>query len=152
MYALVCFDIDGVLTDGKLMVNEQGLESKRLDFHDIDAIHQFHRDGMIIAAITAEATQITHYFETRFPWHHFHRGARDKATILAAILDHENIVAERCIYMGDGLADVSALKLAGLGVCPSNALAVAKATSDLQLHKPGGAGAIAELYQWLQQQ
>ena len=150
MYKLVCFDIDGVLTDGKVWVDETGRESKRLDFHDIDAIYRFHRDGYLLAAITGESTPITQYFEHRFPWKFFHRGVKDKQKVLREILASEGLSPSIVVYVGDGYADVPALQLAGLGVCPANAIVQAQAACDLILDRPGGSGAIAELYDRLQ--
>ena len=78
MIELVAFDIDGVITDGTVIVDSDGLEQKQINLKDIDAIFELHRRGFKLAAITGENTKIVGYFEKRFPWDFFYRGNKSK--------------------------------------------------------------------------
>ena len=82
MIRLVVFDIDGVITDGTVIVDMNGTEQKKINLKDIDAIFELHREQFKLAAITGENTEIVHYFEKRFPWDYFYCGAKKKTEIL----------------------------------------------------------------------
>ena len=58
MIRLVIFDIDGVITDGTVIIDEQGNEHKKINLKDVDAVYELHRRGFKIAAITGEDTEI----------------------------------------------------------------------------------------------
>ena len=70
---LVVFDIDGVITDGSMIIDSDGREQKQINLKDVDAIFELHNRGYKIAAITGEDTDIVNYFEKRFPWEFFYR-------------------------------------------------------------------------------
>ena len=58
MIRLVVFDIDGVITDGTVIVDVNGTEQKKINLKDVDAIFELHREGFRLAAITGEKTEI----------------------------------------------------------------------------------------------
>jgi 3-deoxy-D-manno-octulosonate 8-phosphate phosphatase KdsC-like HAD superfamily phosphatase len=66
MIKMILFDIDGVITDGKVCINSSGEEFKSINFKDIDAIFEFKRRGYKIGFITGEKTPIVNYFKDRF--------------------------------------------------------------------------------------
>lgn len=66
MIQLIVFDIDGVITDGSVIIDTAGNEQKKVNMKDIDAIFELHRRGFKIAAITGEETSIVNYFEKDF--------------------------------------------------------------------------------------
>ena len=68
MIELIIFDIDGVITDGTVIIDSQGHEQKQINLKDVDAIFELHRRGYKMAAITGENTEIVNYFKQRFPW------------------------------------------------------------------------------------
>ena len=78
MIKMIIFDIDGVITDGTILLNEDGYEQKKINLKDIDAIFELKSRGFKIAAITGEQTNIVNYFENRFPWDYFFKGKKNK--------------------------------------------------------------------------
>ena len=78
MVELVVFDIDGVLTDGSILVDSRGNEQKRISIKDIDAVYELKRMGFQLAAITGENSPIVAYFQRRFPWDYFFSGCKKK--------------------------------------------------------------------------
>ena len=78
MIKLLVFDIDGVLTDGSIIIDSNGKEQKKINLKDIDAIFCLKRKGYRLAAITGEDKEIVSYFEKRFPWDYFYRGNKCK--------------------------------------------------------------------------
>ncbi|MBE6015707.1 MAG: SIS domain-containing protein [Lachnospiraceae bacterium] len=142
---LVVFDIDGVITDGSVIVDSRGTEQKRVNFKDMDAIFELYNRGFKLAAITGEDTPIVDYFEKRFPWEYFYRGGKTKKDAMLQIEEGTGISAEHICYVGDGKYDVEPLKHARLGICPADAIDAAKMSSQMVLQKKGGDGCVWEL-------
>lgn len=145
MIKLVIFDIDGVMTDGAIIVDSDGREQKRINLKDIDAFFTLKKSGYILAAVTGEDTEIVKYFERRFPWDYFYKGIKKKTEIINKIIQKANCSMEDTCYIGDGKYDVEALRLVGLGVCPADAVTDAKIAADMILHNTGGNGCVWEL-------
>lgn len=145
MIKLVIFDIDGVITDGSIIVDTMGREQKKINLKDIDAIFQIKREGYRLAAITGEGSDIVDFFERRFPWDYFYKGNKSKTDAIREIQRKENLSREEICYIGDGKYDVEPLAYAGLGICPKDAIDKAKNAADIILQQGGGQGCLWEL-------
>ena len=102
MIKWVVFDIDGVITDGTVIVDANGTEQKKLNLKDIDAIYELHKEGYKLAAITGENSAIVAYFQKRFPWDCFFQGRKKKTETLHLLEEQEHVSAEEICYIGDG--------------------------------------------------
>lgn len=145
MIELIVFDIDGVITDGSVIIDSNGNEQKQINLKDIDAIFELHRRGYKLVAITGEDTEIVNFFEKRFPWEYFYRGDKTKTETMKQIEQGTGISRENICYVGDGKYDVESLAYAGLGLCPANAIDKAKNAADIILQNDGGKGCIWEI-------
>lgn len=145
MIKLVVFDIDGVLTDGTILVDQSGREQKKINVKDIDAIFQLKRQGFLLAAVTGEDTEIVSYFRDRFPWDRFISGNKEKLHAVREIALQAGVTMEEIAYVGDGKYDVSVLPHVGLSLCPADAIHEAKLAADVVLSRPGGEGCLWEL-------
>lgn len=145
MIELIVFDIDGVITDGSVIINSDGYEQKQINLKDIDAIFELSRKGYKLAAITGEDTDIVKYFEKRFPWEYFYRGNKTKKETMQQIEQSTGISRKNICYVGDGKYDIEPLTYAGLGICPANAIDKAKNAANIILQNDGGKGCIWEL-------
>lgn len=152
MIKLIVLDIDGVVTDGSVIVDMQGNEQKKINLKDIDAIFELHNQGYKLAAITGENTSIVEYFKNRFPWDYFYQDNKHKATTLEEIARAEGIPMKSICFVGDGKYDVDSIQAAGLGICPSDAIDRARQVADIVLQNAGGQGCLWELIQILKQQ
>lgn len=148
---LIVFDIDGVITDGSMIIDSRGNEQKQINLKDVDAIFELHRRGYKLAAITGEDTEIVDYFEKRFPWEYFYRGSKTKKDAMLQIEEGTGISREHICYVGDGKYDVEPLSYAGLGICPANAIDKARSEADMILQNDGGKGCIWELLSILEE-
>lgn len=145
MIELIVFDIDGVITDGSVIIDSDGHEQKQINLKDIDAIFELHRRGFKLAAITGEDTEIVDYFERRFPWEYFYRGNTTKKETMRLLEKGTGVGREHICYIGDGKYDVEPLSYAGLSLCPANAIDRAKNAADIVLQNEGGKGCIWEI-------
>lgn len=142
---MVIFDIDGVITNGKLVIDSKGNEYKSMDFRDIDAVFAFKRNGYRIAFVTGEDTEITKYFKNTFQPDYFYSGNKDKANAVRKISKLSGISLEHICYIGDGKYDAAPMEITGYSACPSNAIELVKRVAKLQLKAGGGDGCIHEL-------
>lgn len=142
---MVIFDIDGVITDGKLMIDSKGNEYKSMDFRDIDAIFAFKRNGYRIAFVTGENTEITKYFHDTFKPDYFYSGNKDKANAVREISELSGVTLEHICYIGDGKYDAAPMEITGYSACPDNSIELVKQVAKFHLHTGGGNGCIHEL-------
>lgn len=149
MIKLVIFDIDGVLTDGKVYVDYLGNESKAYSLTEIDAIDELKKNGYMIAAITGEDTTIVDVFERKIKWNQFFKGSKDKVSAIKIIENGLGISSNEICYIGDGKYDISPICYVGLGVCPANAIPQVKEVADIVLSSCGGDGCVNELLMYL---
>lgn len=145
MIELIVFDIDGVLTDGSIIVNSQGQEQKRVSIKDIDAIFELKRRGYRLAAITGEQTEIVGYFRERMPWDRFLSGCKQKLAAVQSLVGEFGLTMDQTAYIGDGKYDLEVLPWVGLSVCPADAIREARLQADIVLQRTGGNGCIWEL-------
>ena len=142
---ILASDIDGVLTDGTVWIDGNGNELKRISFQDVDALFDLHRSGFVLAFLTGEQGSWVEMVKKKLPHKYFYSGCRDKHTALMEVLRLENSQRENLCYIGDGLSDISALKLAGVAVVPANGILEAQTEADIVLKARGGHGALSEL-------
>ncbi len=151
MIRLLIFDIDGVLTDGTLIIDVHGNEQKKINLKDIDAIFELKKRGFLLAAITGEDSDIVAYFRKRFPWDYFYSGEKNKLESIHQLEKDIQITSSEICYIGDGKYDVEPLAYAGIGICPADAIDRAKQAADIILQNGGGQGCLWELLQILEQ-
>jgi len=144
MIKLLLIDIDGVITNGKLIIDESGKECKQIDFKDIDAIFRW-KKLYKIGFITGEDSPIVDYFEKKFKPDYFIKGCKDKLNAIIDIEKKESINFKEIAYIGDSNHDIEAIKYVGLGICPKDSVSKLKEIADLVLDSNGGNGCIDEL-------
>ena len=142
---LLILDLDGVITDGCVFIDENGRESKKIYYHDIDAVTKIHKNNIYVAIITGESSKIVEKISKTFGINHVIKGCKDKLSALKSLSKELKIPLSNICFVGDSDHDKFAIKASGLGVCPQNATEKAKAVSDIILSKNGGNGAIYEL-------
>ncbi|MBC8490923.1 MAG: HAD hydrolase family protein [Bacteroidetes bacterium] len=142
---LLVLDLDGVITDGTVSITEDGKESKRFSYHDLDAVSRAYRAGLKIAVVTGENTPIVKTITDRFGIKKVISGAKDKLEALKTLSIEYDVPIENICYVGDSDRDAPAISAAGLGLSPANGTNIAKDSADHCLDSNGGNGAIAEL-------
>lgn len=142
---LVVFDVDGVLTDGRLYYGAGGEELKVFHVHDGQGIKRLQKAGVKIAIISGrDSAAVTRRMQDLGIEHVF-QGDEDKLPILEKLLKRLDLSLEQVACVGDDLPDLPLLKHAGLGIAVHNAQAVLKAAAHHVTAAPGGLGAAREV-------
>lgn len=144
----IVLDIDGVITDGRLILSEDGKEMKQLCYRDIDAVFKAHRLNFKIAIITGEDSLWVDCLVQKLKIEHVIKGAKDKGKAIAALANLTGIPVSSMCYVGDGDRDVPALLAAGIGLVPKNASSSARTAALKILNSNGGDGAVAEALEY----
>lgn len=142
--ALVVFDFDGVLTDGRVVVHEDGSESvvcSRADGLGVDLLRQAGIDVMIVSSETGPVVT-TRGLKLGVP---VFQGVKDKGATLARLLREAGVHPSQMVFVGNDVNDADALRLAGCAVVPSDAHPDVMPLADIILTHPGGRGAAREL-------
>ena len=142
---LIATDIDGVLTDGRVTLDEHGGESKAICYRDLDAIGIGRRAGFEFAFVTGEDTRMARLLAQRFGVKLLYTGAKDKLAAVHAIEAELGIPLNKLIYIGDSDRDAPALDVVGLGIAPMDASSSAKTASDVVTQCHGGSGVLLEV-------
>lgn len=147
---LLVLDVDGVLTDGSLLYGASDqAEIKSFNIKDGLGIKLLQQSGIEVAIITGRTSAAVERRAAELSIVTLVQGREDKGVALQALLDERAISATRVAYMGDDLPDLSALALAGLAACPSDAAAPVQAVADWIAPVAGGKGAVRALSDFL---
>lgn len=149
---LFVMDVDGVLTDGKLIYDSQGAESKAFCVQDGVGLSALRRRGFILAIITGRNSPMVQRRADELGIHHVIQGREDKSVALSQLADSLGISLSECAYVGDDLPDVKAIAAAGLGFSVANGCTQAKEAADIVTQRHGGHGAVREICELLLQQ
>jgi 3-deoxy-D-manno-octulosonate 8-phosphate phosphatase (KDO 8-P phosphatase) len=144
----IAFDVDGVLTDGSLTWSSMNHEEiKTFSFNDIMGISLLRRLNIKMALISGEPSPLVDRYAQKMQIPHVFKGTRDKATALRTFTLDANIPLAATCFFGDDINDLSAMEIAGLCACPSNAATEVRnyvADHGFVSTKPGGKGAVRD--------
>ena len=142
---LMGFDIDGVMTDGRLYFGPEGDFCKAFFSRDGLGIKLLAKSGVKIAIITGRDSPIVTRRAANLGIELVRQGAEDKRTAMAEILASENLDFAQCGYMGDDLIDLPLLRACGFAATVPDAHALVRKHTDYVARAPAGAGAVREV-------
>jgi 3-deoxy-D-manno-octulosonate 8-phosphate phosphatase (KDO 8-P phosphatase) len=142
---LILFDVDGVLTDGTLLLHADGTESKVFDIKDGTGIVWAQRLGLTVGFLSARSSAATAQRATQLGITLVHQGVSSKLETYEQIADSLMLEDEEVAYMGDDILDLPVLARVGLAAAPADAAADVRERVHWIAHANGGAGAAREL-------
>lgn len=142
---LIITDIDGVMTDGGIIYDDNKLEFKKFDVKDGLIIHHLRKNGLMVGAITGRESYVVQNRceELKFDFHY--HGVKNKGKKFNEVLETLELEANEVAYIGDDLIDLPILVHAGLAVVPSDALEYIKPIAHYVSRFVGGKGVFREV-------
>lgn len=141
---LLCLDVDGVLTDGRLFYTDSGRELKAFSVQDGQALKMLAGAGIEIAIITGRRSHLVTRRARDLGIRHLHQGVADKRAVLDALLTGLGLSADEAAHMGDDLPDLPVLRAVGLALAPANRHPVLDDHVHHVTRAIGGEGAVRE--------
>ncbi len=141
---MMVFDVDGVLTDGRLWYSEQGEIFK--GFHALDGhgLRMLGESGIAVAIITGRESGIVARRAAELGIRFVHQGVRDKVAILTQIAQENGLALNEIGYMGDDLIDLAAMQRVGFSASVPNAPFYISQMASWVASQPAGQGAVRE--------
>ena len=142
---LLLFDVDGVLTDGKILLHADGSESKQFDIKDGTGIIWAQRAGLTVGLLSARTSAATGQRAAQLGITLVHQGVASKLESYEQIVDSLLLDDEQVAYMGDDILDLPVLIRVGLSTAPADAVEDVRARVHWVSSARGGQGAARDL-------
>ena len=139
------FDVDGVLTDGRMQYNADGEAQKSFHVHDGLGIQLLHKMGIATAIISARQTPIVNKRAADLGITYVYQGNHDKRITFAQLLSDTGVAAHDCGFMGDDVIDLPLFSRVGFAVSVPNGHPEAINRADYVTSAFGGLGAVREI-------
>ncbi|MEX2176103.1 MAG: HAD hydrolase family protein [Pirellulaceae bacterium] len=146
---LILSDVDGVLTDGGIWYDNQGVEIKQFHIRDGLGIKLWQRAGFRFGVLTARTSHIVKLRAQELNIDLVRQGFEDKLPVAQEILRELRLAPEQACYIGDDLTDLPVIRHFGLGVAVADAAAEVRAAADYITQAAGGRGAVRELIEMI---
>jgi len=146
---LLIMDVDGVLTDGSIIVNADGRETKKFSVLDGHGIRLWQRAGFKTAIISGRASEPTKIRAEQLEIEHVFENCHFKLPTCEKLLDELGLLPENAAYIGDDLPDLPVMRYVGFGVAVANAVDTLKEYSDYVTNRAGGDGAVREVIEYI---
>lgn len=141
---LVVFDVDGVLTDGRIYKSDTGEEMLAFDVRDGMGIARLKEEGIDVAIITGRSSGAVRTRSKELGIDKMVMGKKNKGEAIENMAREYGFQMDSIAFVGDDILDISAMKKVGLAVAVADAVEEVKKVAHLVLEKPGGRGAARE--------
>jgi len=142
---LLLLDVDGVLTDGRIIYDHHGVETKAFDVKDGHGIKMVQRAGIEVGIITGRTSEVVNVRAQELGIAIVHQGAKDKLLPYLEVLAGRGLVDEQVAYVGDDIVDLPILRRVGFAAAVADAVDDVKSLVDYVARRPGGRGAVREV-------
>ena len=139
------FDVDGVLTDGTVLLLENGLQARRMHIKDGYALQLAVKKGYHVIVVSgADATPVISRMN-RLGITEVHLSVQDKKAFIEKFIADKKLKAEEVLFMGDDMPDLAAMTVAGLATCPADAVLEVRQAVRYVSSYAGGAGCVRDV-------
>jgi 3-deoxy-D-manno-octulosonate 8-phosphate phosphatase (KDO 8-P phosphatase) len=142
---VLAMDVDGVLTDGRIIIDGHGVETKNFDVQDGFGIVFIRKAGIKTAIISARPSPVTKFRADDLQIDQVFTGVYPKLSAYEQMLANFNVSDEEVCFVGDDLADLVIFKRVGVAVAVANAVFEIKQEADYVTQRSGGRGAVREV-------
>lgn len=150
MIELLVIDIDGTMTDGKIIYSNSGEELKNFHVRDgFGLVYWTKKLNKKAAIITGRSSRIVENRAKELGFSHYKQGVHNKLEVLDEILEELNLTYSNVAVIGDDINDIAMMKKARLSFCPSDASHYVKDTAKFICKCEGGNGAVREMIEYI---
>ena len=142
---LLILDIDGVLTDGRIIINDQGEETKHFNAKDGHGLRMLMQAGIEVALISGRKSTGVELRARDLGISEVHLGVNNKTTVCADLIQRKRLAKSEICCMGDDLPDLPLFEQSGIAVAVADAVAEIRAAAAFSTKNRGGKGAAREL-------
>jgi 3-deoxy-D-manno-octulosonate 8-phosphate phosphatase (KDO 8-P phosphatase) len=146
---MLVLDVDGVLTDGTLIINTDGSESKCFNTLDGHGIRMWQRAGYKVALLSGRASEPTRHRAEQLQIEYVFEDCYHKLPALKEFLKQLGLSPHEVAYIGDDLADLPVIRYVGFGAVVANAVEEVKKYADYVTIHTGGRGAVREVIEYI---
>jgi 3-deoxy-D-manno-octulosonate 8-phosphate phosphatase (KDO 8-P phosphatase) len=146
---LLVLDVDGVLTDGRMVVNADGSETRFFNSLDGHGLRLWQRAGLKVAFLTGRLSEATKYRAEQLEINYVFQNCFDKLPTLRKLLEDLGLSAQEVACVGDDLPDLPMIRYVGFGVAVANAVDEVKQHADYVTARRGGNGAVREVIEYI---
>jgi 3-deoxy-D-manno-octulosonate 8-phosphate phosphatase (KDO 8-P phosphatase) len=141
----IFFDVDGVLTDGKIIYDEAGSEIKQFNVKDGYIIAHLKKAGILTGIITGRESKAVNVRAAELKLDFCHQGIIDKYAVYEKLIRFHHLKHKQVAFIGDDINDLPILRVCGLSACPADALDYVKSKVDIITKSAGGKGVVREV-------
>lgn len=142
---LLALDVDGVLTDGGVFIDANGVQSRRFDIKDGLGLKRLMTSGVRVVIMSSSSVEIVSFRAAALGIDDVYTGVVDKLALLQQISADYGIASAETAYMGDDLTDLAPLQSVGLPCAPADAVNAVRQVAHLVTNANGGHGAVREV-------
>ncbi|MGD8787096.1 MAG: HAD-IIIA family hydrolase [Phycisphaerales bacterium] len=146
---LLALDVDGVLTDGTVIINDDGGESKFFNSLDGHGLRMWQRAGLKVALISGRFSEPTQRRAEQLDIEYVFQDCHYKLPVLEKLLEQLGLSPATVAYIGDDITDLPVIRYVGFGVAVANAVHEVKQYADYVTTRPGGGGAVREVIEYI---
>lgn len=141
----IFFDVDGVLTDGRIIYDDTGREIKAFNVKDGLIVSYLKKAGIIMGAISGRESAAVTRRCAELKIDFCHQGVVDKALVFEKLVKHYKLKHKEVAFIGDDINDLPVFRVTGFSVCPSDTFEYLKELVDLVTYAKGGCGVLREV-------
>ena len=146
---LLVLDVDGVMTDGGIIINADGSESKRFCVLDGHGIRMWRRAGLKVALLSGRLSAPTSRRAEQLEVDHCLEDCHFKLPALQELMEKMGLNAEEVAFVGDDLPDLPVMRYVGFGAAVANAVEEVRREADYVTSRAGGDGAVREVIEYI---
>ncbi|MGY3213059.1 KdsC family phosphatase [Mucilaginibacter sp. HD30] len=139
------FDVDGVLTDGSVLITDTGEQARAFNIKDGYALQLAVKCGYNVCAISGSRSKIAIIRLNSLGIKDVYVGANRKVDKMKLYMEEKHVIGSNVLYMGDDIPDLGAMMLVGLPTCPADAAEEIKEVSLYVSPQPGGRGCVRDV-------
>ena len=148
---LLILDVDGVMTDGRIIMDNQGREIKNFNVRDGHGIKLLQRYGIKVAILTGRQSKVVEYRAKDLEIEDVYQKVFNKKEIFQKILKKHKLSSDAAAFMGDDIIDIPVLKSVGFSAAVADAVDVVRKSVDYITGHKGGQGAVREICEMILQ-